>query len=153
MGRLSVAGSVVDEADEVSADAVLDSVDGGIEVSADVSAPWSGECRRCLKPVRGRLQVHVRELYREHRHPSDKDDEETYPLRGEMLNLKPLVSDAILLDLPLAPLCSESCKGLCATCGADLNDGPCVCDPVPTDPRWAALDALQPGRVERGSGA
>ena len=174
VGELSVAGSVVPSNAEVTADAVLDAVVGGIEVTADISAPWLGECRRCLKPVEGRLEVHVRELYRrhedtharahgrshghahgggagsgqgphEHERPPTvgEEDEETYPLRGEMLDLQPLVRDALLLELPLAPLCNEECKGLCPACGADLNDGPCSCDTRPADPRWSALDSLK----------
>ncbi|HVA74043.1 MAG TPA: DUF177 domain-containing protein [Acidimicrobiales bacterium] len=162
VGELAVAGSVVPRDAEVTADATLDAVGGGIEVTADISAPWKGECRRCLKPVEGRLAVHVRELYRQHEaaggrahahprdhphqarpHPADEEDEETYPLHGEMLDLQPLVRDALLLELPLAPVCSDDCKGLCPTCGADLNDAPCSCGDAPTDPRWAALEALK----------
>ena len=173
VGELRVAASVVPKNAEVTADAVLDAVDGGIEVTADLSAPWQGECRRCLRPVEGLLQVHVRELYRRHEDthghghghghvahghshgthghdthghhppPAEEEDEETYPLRGELLDLQPLVRDALLLELPLAPLCSEDCRGLCPTCGADLNDGPCSCDQAPADPRWAALDLLK----------
>ena len=175
VGELRVAASVVAQNAEVTADAVLDAVDGGIEVTADVSAPWQGECRRCLRPVEGLLQVHVRELYRRHddthaHGPShtqgpgqargtghhghhapagEEEDEETYPLKGEMLDLQPLVRDALLLELPLAPLCSEDCQGLCPTCGADLNDGPCSCDHAPADPRWAALDLLKDGRLQQ----
>ncbi|HET6915863.1 MAG TPA: DUF177 domain-containing protein [Acidimicrobiales bacterium] len=181
VGELRVAASVVAQNTEVTADAVLDAVDGGIEVTADVSAPWQGECRRCLRPVEGLLQVHVRELYRRHddshahrpshtRGPShtegpvqaratghhghhtpagEEEDEETYPLKGELLDLQPLVRDALLLDLPLAPLCREDCKGLCPTCGADLNDGPCSCARAPADPRWAALDLLKEGGLRQ----
>ena len=53
-------------------------------------------------------------------------DEDTYPLEGDQLDLRPLVRDALLLELPLAPLCREDCRGLCAECGADLNLGPCM---------------------------
>ena len=165
VGELTVAGSAVPANAEVTADATLDAVGGGIEVTAEVSAPWRGECRRCLKPVEGRLTVHVRELYRQHEpagghgqahhdrakqgarqghpHPVEEEDEETYPLHGEMLDLQPLVRDALLLELPLAPLCREDCKGLCPNCGADLNDGPCSCDRTLADPRWAALEPLK----------
>ena len=172
IGELSVAGTVVPGDAEVTADAVLDAVVGGIEVIADVSAPWTGECRRCLRPVVGRLDVHVRELYRprdhdEHGrrrtaghapghatghsrgHSEEEEDEETYPLRGELLDLQPLVRDAILLELPLAPVCSEACRGLCPTCGADLNDGACSCGTAPADPRWAALGVLKSDQPKR----
>ena len=116
VGELRVADSVVSANETVEADALLDSVDGGIEVTATVSALWTGLCRRCLKPVSGRLEAHVREMYRPRR-PGEapEDDEETYPLSGELLDLQPLVRDAILLELPIAPLCREECAGLCAS--------------------------------------
>jgi uncharacterized protein len=155
IGALRVADSQVSEQAEVSAEVTLDSVDGGIEVAATVEAPWSGECRRCLKPVGGALRCQVRELYRPRAlgEPPDQD-EETYPLRGEMLDLRPLVRDAVLLELPIAPLCREDCAGLCPTCGADLNEGRCACPPPSGDPRWAALDVLKdPGGTDPGRSA
>jgi uncharacterized protein len=143
IGELSVAGSVVPADAEVSADAVLDSVGGGIEVSAELRAPWQGECRRCLRALSGELHCDVRELYTPRRAgESDDADEETYPLSGETLDLRPLVRDALLLELPIAPVCQADCRGLCPTCGADLNEGPCACEPA-SDPRWAALDVLR----------
>ena len=48
----------------------------------------------------------------------------------------------VLLELPLVPLCAPDCQGLCATCGADLNQGPCGCDRTTVDPRWAALEGF-----------
>ncbi len=154
VGELRVADSVVAANDTVEADAVLDSVDGGIQVTATVTAPWSGECRRCLKPVGGHLVAHVREVYRP-RPPGEApdEDEETYPLSGELLDLRPLVRDAILLELPIAPLCREDCAGLCPTCGADRNDGACGCPPAAADPRWAALDVLREGAAGGVAGA
>ena len=147
VGELSVAGSLVPGDAFVDADAVLDSVSGGIEVSADITAPWKGECRRCLVPVTGQLHAHVRELYRPHSRDPEPD-EDTYPLAGEMLDLQPLVRDALLLELPLAPLCSEECRGLCPTCGADLNAGDCQCTAAPSDPRWSVLDVLKERRPQ-----
>jgi uncharacterized protein len=145
VGVLRVADSRIPESAVVTADVDLDSVDGGIEVSGLVEAPWVGECRRCLKEVGGTLECEVREVYRR-RPPGEPpgQDEETYPLAGEMLDLRPLVRDALLLELPMAPLCREDCAGLCPTCGADLSEGPCGCSPAGGDPRWAALDVLRP---------
>ncbi|HMC38403.1 MAG TPA: DUF177 domain-containing protein [Acidimicrobiales bacterium] len=156
IGGLKVADSQVLDDSEVEADVHLDSVDGGIEVSGLIDAPWVGECRRCLKPVGGELRAEVRELYRP-RPPGEPpdQDEETYPLRGELLDLRPLVRDAILLELPIAPLCRPDCAGLCPTCGADLAEGPCECPAPGADPRWAALDALleaDPGARRGGEG-
>lgn len=155
IGRLAVAGSAVPEHATASADVVLDVIDGGIEVTGRVRAPWTGECRRCLRPLEGLLDVDVRELYRPRtaRPAGGDDDEETYPLTGEHLDLEPLVRDALLLELPLAPLCRPDCAGLCPTCGADRNQGDCGCPPPGGDPRWAALDALQPRPGEPGEGS
>lgn len=155
VGQLRVADTQVPDGEDVTADVVLDSVDGGIEVSATVTAPWESECRRCLKPLAGTLHSEVRELYRPRAQGEPPgEDEETYPLTGEMLDLRPLVRDAILLDLPIAPLCREDCAGLCPTCGADLNEGACDCPALSGDPRWGALDVLKdPGRTEPGPSA
>ena len=134
---LAAVGVSVPAGAAVGVDAELTSDPGGITVSGMVSAPWLGECRRCGGPVRGRVEVAVRERY-----VSATDaDEDAYLLNGDELDLEPLARDAVLLDLPLAPLCSAECRGLCPQCGANWNDGPCGCPPV-TDPRWSALDAL-----------
>jgi len=145
IGELSVVGSVVAEAAEAVAVAVLDSAVGGIEVTAEIRAPWQGECRRCLRPVIGELRCEVRELYRTRADQEAADpDEDTYALEGDHLDLRPLVRDALLLELPIAPLCQEDCRGLCPTCGMDLNSGSCGC-PSTVDPRWQALDTLLGG--------
>jgi uncharacterized protein len=113
-----------------------------VVVTATVRTSWVAECRRCLKPTSGEVVAEVREVYE-----PKSDQEETYALNGSQVDLEPLVRDAVLLGLPPAPLCKEDCRGLCPTCGADLNDGPCGCESTPADPRWAALDALKTRRA------
>jgi uncharacterized protein len=56
--------------------------------------------------------------------------------------LDDLVREAIILSLPLKPLCSEECKGLCPICGTDLNKSHCHCVIEKTDPRWDMLKGL-----------
>jgi len=136
---LACSGSAVPDGAEVVADVDLDAVLGGVAVEGTVRAPWTGACRRCLSPAAGELRVAVRELYTE-----GGDGEETYPLAGDVVDLEPLVHDAVLLELPQAPLCRADCRGLCPVCGANRNDEDCACE-APTDPRWAALDVLRPG--------
>ena len=143
LGRLAVADTVVAADSPAVADVTLTAVDGGVEVAGKVAAEWASACRRCLRPVSGRMTSAVRELYRPLVPGGDEDDEETYPLGVDHLDLEPLVRDSILLGLPLAPLCAEDCAGLCARCGAELASGPCGCDTQVADPRWAALDALR----------
>ena len=131
--------SAVPADEDVAAALVLESLNGGAVVATGtIDAPWAGECVRCLGPARGRLRVAVRELYE-----PGGDAEETYPLHGDQIDLEPLVRDAVLLELPLAPLCREACAGLCPVCGANRNDDDCGHEPDTRDPRWAALDQLK----------
>jgi len=131
--------SEVAEGEDVAADLVLESLRGGALVAAGtIDAPWAGECVRCLGLARGRLHVAVRELF-----DPDSDNEETYPLDGDQVDLEPLVRDAVLLELPLAPLCADDCQGLCPVCGVNRNQTSCTCAAEARDPRWAALDELK----------
>lgn len=137
---LASSGCAVPEGSEVDADLVLESVVGGVSVAGSVTAPWVGECRRCLAPASGVVAVRVLEHFTE-----GGDGVDTYPLVGDEIDLEPMLHDAVLLELPLAPLCSEGCRGICPNCGANRNDEMCSCDESPIDPRWAALGALDFG--------
>jgi len=137
LGGLVVTSSHVPAGAEVTVDVALEAVHGGVMAHGAVRVSWEGECRRCTGRATGELEAEVRELFEE-----DSDPETTYPLRGDQLDLERLARDAVLLELPAAPLCREDCRGLCPNCGADWNEGPCGCEPAP-DPRWAALDALR----------
>ncbi len=128
---------VADEQAEVSVDALLEWVNDGILATGTATAPFEAECRRCLNPVRGEVTAEFQELFE----PEPREGE-SYPLKGERVDLGPLAREALLLELPLAPVCRDDCQGLCARCGADLNQGPCGCPPADRDPRWAALDVL-----------
>jgi uncharacterized protein len=143
LGELKVADSCVDAGAEITADVYLDSIDGGIEVSGTITAPWSGECRRCLRPIHDTLEIEVREVYRPRSERERDEDVDTYPLVGEMLDLVPLARDAVLLELPVNPLCRPDCEGLCPRCGTALEEGPCSCPAEGSDPRWGALEGLR----------
>ena len=119
-------------------DGQLEAIPKGIVASGTVRAPWVGECRRCAVPLSGEIETFVRERFKE----SVADDDEAYPLDGDFVDLGPMIRDAVILELPLAPLCKADCKGLCGQCGTDLNESSCDCE-APTDPRWARLDVLR----------
>jgi uncharacterized protein len=121
---LAVSGSAVPEGAEVEVDVVLEWVSGGILATGTVATRWEGSCRRCLSPTGGELRVEVKELYSPDAGP---EDEERYPLTGDVVDLEVLAHDAVILELPLAPLCREDCRGLCPSCGADRNREPCGC--------------------------
>jgi uncharacterized protein len=131
-----VTSSRVPDGAEVALDGVIESVHGGLLVTAMVSAPYVGECRRCLGEARGELKAQVVELITD-----DPDPDTGYVVDGDTLDLLTVAHDACILELPLAPLCREACAGLCPECGTNLNLEKCSCT-LPVDPRWAGLAQL-----------
>lgn len=122
----------------IAVDVSLERVSEGIVVRGTVTAPWNAACSRCLAPVGGDLVVRVGELYE--RQPLEG---ETYLLsEDDIVDLEPLIRDALLLELPAVPLCRTDCAGICPNCGADHNVTTCDCDTAEADPRWAALRSL-----------
>jgi uncharacterized protein len=121
----------------------LESVMEGVLVSGTVTAPVSGECGRCLTPMSDTLTVRVQELYVYPEASTHHDEEdEVAQLQGDFLDLAPTLRDAVVLALPLNPLCQEDCQGLCATCGERLDDLPQDHRHDTTDARWGALAGL-----------
>jgi uncharacterized protein len=118
-----------------------ESVMEGILVTGTVTGAARLQCARCLTGRPGEVAVEVRDLFAGP--GAEGGDEDAYRLSGTDLDLEPLVRDAVVLALPLNPLCREDCQGLCAGCGADLNRGACTCAEDGLDPRWAALAGLQ----------
>ncbi|CAN5730843.1 DUF177 domain-containing protein [soil metagenome] len=118
-----------------------ESVVEGILVTGRVEGRAALECARCLSERRAPVTLEVCELYvTPERRVADED---AYALTGTDMELEPMLRDALALALPLHPLCRDDCKGLCARCGRDLNDGWCDCREEETDPRWAALSVLR----------
>jgi uncharacterized protein len=128
----------------VDLDLRLESVLEGVLVSGTVTAPLAGECGRCLDPVTTSVVVEVQELFAYPDSTTDEtaEEDEVSRLDGELLDLEPVVRDAVVLALPLSPLCRPDCPGLCATCGARLADVPPDHHHEQEDPRWAALRTL-----------
>jgi uncharacterized protein len=92
----------------------------------------AGECRRCLTPVETPVSGDAHFLFADDDDESSLADEpDIYPLAelGTMLDLRPAIREQWLLDSSDLPLCRPDCKGLCPTCGADLNAGPCPHSP------------------------
>ncbi len=115
-----------------------ESIEHGVVLTGTATVPWEGECRRCLGPVEGVAELPIREIY-EH----VPVDGETWPLVGDHIDLGPLLHDAALLALPLAPLCGPDCLGPAPDAfPAQVAAGPDDDAPPPKDPRWAALDDL-----------
>lgn len=111
---------------DVTLDLQLEGVTEGVLVTADVTAPLAGECARCLEPFAAATQVRFQELFRLEEtdaESSESADEEDYLLDSSgQLDLEPALRDAVVLELPLSPLCEADCQGLCTECGVRLAD-------------------------------
>jgi len=147
---LGVAMARVPEGSPIVLDLRLESVLEGVLVSGTADLSVTAECSRCLDRFDWHQEVDLTELFAYP--PTDargavveEADESEDPLptvQADLVDLLPTLRDAVVLDLPLAPLCSDDCQGLCPTCGVRLTDVSPHTHEV-TDPRWAALAALR----------
>ena len=136
----------VPEGSSVELDLRLEAVMEGVLVTGVAEVALEGECVRCLEPIDDELDVRFQELYVYDDRASDDDggqDDEVRRLEDDLLDLEPLLRDAVVLALPFQPLCEDDCPGLCTECGARLADDPDHAHEAPVDPRWAGLTALQ----------
>ncbi len=131
---LAVVSSRVVAGTDVEARLTLEAMsDSSLTASGTITADWAGECRRCLRVVEGSVRTDVREIFE-----ADPVEGETYPLAGDRVDLEPMVRDAVLLALPLAPLCEEACAG------PEPDEHPLGAGEEPRrDDRWAALEQLK----------
>jgi len=143
----------VPEGSQVEFDLRLEAVMEGVLVSGTASAELEGECARCLEPIEDDITIDIQELFlyddvrgADHSEAGALVDEETDVRRTEddLIDLEPVLRDAVVLALPFQPLCQDDCPGLCVECGARLADDPDHQHEEPVDPRWAALqESLQ----------
>ncbi|OON76372.1 YceD family protein [Streptomyces tsukubensis] len=141
----------VPEGSPVELDLRLESVLEGVLVTGTARASAEGECVRCLEPLGQQLEADFQEMYsypdadnRGRAAEPDDDAEDTddiTPLEDGMFDLEPVLRDAVVLSLPMQPVCREDCPGLCSTCGARLADDPEHHHDA-VDIRWAALQGL-----------
>ena len=141
---------------DVALEVRFEAVSEGVLATGTAIASLAGECARCLTPLTSSVTVGFQELYlyAEGRHDKhekyDKHDEQEeqdaeglHHLDGDLLDLEPAFRDAVVLALPMSPLCREDCPGLCAECGVPLADaGSGHRHDAAVDPRWAALQQL-----------
>ena len=120
-------------------------VRGTIEGEAEL------DCRRCLTPVSAPIVEEVALLFREGVSEAQAEAEEVYPLpaKGNELDLAGPLREHLVLAVPEFAICQDACKGLCPTCGANLNETECGCERADVDNRWAALLQLK-GKEQDG---
>lgn len=144
----------VAEGAQLDLDLRLESVSEGVLVSGTVTAPIVGECARCLDPIDDVLTVDLQELfaYPDSITEDTTDEDEVHRLVGDLLDLEPVVRDAVVLGLPFSPLCQPDCAGLCPECGQRLDDLPGDHSHDQIDSRWAGLaDRLDPPSPDQSS--
>ncbi|KAB2974996.1 MULTISPECIES: YceD family protein [unclassified Streptomyces] len=158
----------VPEGAPLELDLRLESVMEGVLVTGTARARAEGECVRCLEPLQLDVEADFQEMFsypdaddrgRAHRaEPGDdaEDDEDRLFIEDGLFDLEPVLRDAVVLALPMQPVCQEDCPGLCAECGVRLADDPDHHHDA-VDIRWAALqglaDSLEPGDKDDKSGA
>lgn len=159
--RVGVPLIAVNEGDLIEIDVRCESVTEGILVTADIYAVALGECIRCLDQVELHVDRKIQELYRyeptddrgkksrkKSEAEDDLDEDEVLFVEGEQVNLEIPVLDAIVLALPVNPLCDEDCLGLCPDCGEKWESLPEDHAHEAVDARWAGLSALDLGSGE-----
>lgn len=118
-----------------------------VRLAGHLDATVGFECGRCLTPLSAIVEQSFDLLYLPplgagDEHELHDDDLSIAFYQGDRIDIDDLVREQVELALPMTRLCSEACRGLCAQCGANLNQGDCACTAEATDPRWAALKDL-----------
>ena len=143
----------------------LESVSDGVLATANVRSLATGECTRCLDPVEIDIDENFVELYEYSEDPrilrkrekkmSERakakkleeeeldEEDEIRQMDGEDIDLEGPIRDAIILNLPINPLCTPDCPGLCPECGEKWRDLPGDHAHQVTDIRWAGLEGLE----------
>jgi len=142
--------------EEIHLEMRLEAVTEGVLVSAELSAVADGECMRCLDPIELHIDRRIQELYRyapekphtkaerkrARQEADDQDADDALMMEGDIINLEGPIRDAIVLDLPVNPLCSPGCAGLCPGCGVKWSALESTHAHQVIDPRWAGLSGL-----------
>jgi len=136
---------------DLELDLRLESVLEGVLVSGTVRGLAVGECVRCLDSVTFDVDAELQELFVYPGRAQEEDDEEEIrEIEDDLIDLDPVIRDAVVPTLPFQPVCRDDCPGLCSECGARLADDPTHRHDV-ADPRWAALASLNDTHDEKES--
>jgi uncharacterized protein len=140
----------VPEGEPVRLEVQLEEVSEGVLVTAEAEAPLVGDCARCLDEFASSVRVRFQELFTAQAQDSEDDG---YLLVGDLLDLEPALRDAVVLELPLSPLCAEDCRGLCSGCGVKLAEAEPDHDHPGDGGVFAVLKDLFPAEDSAGENA
>lgn len=141
----------------VELDVLAESVVEGVLLTGVARAEAAGECSRCLEPLAEPVVAEVSELCLwEDRAEAEAEEgefeDQPIVVVEDRIDLREAIRDSLLLSLPLVPLCSEDCAGLCPQCGIRMADNPGHRHEI-MDPRWSALEALRETGASEGGDA
>lgn len=126
--------------EEPDAELTITRLASGTLFELALDARLDGPCMRCLEAATVEVRMHAREYQASV--PAAEELRTPY-LADDRLDLSAWARDAVALALPERILCAETCHGLCAGCGANLNAEACRCAPEPVDPRFEKLAELR----------
>ena len=142
----------------------LTNVEGLVAVTGVLEGTIVRECVRCLKEYEDPLAFSVRAAFIPEpkpapRHPKrvdprkaraevveaeqEEEPDDQYHYQGNQLELAPMLREHVILSVPMQPLCSDDCLGLCARCGKNLNEGPCQCAAEPPIPTFRVVQGMK----------
>jgi uncharacterized protein len=149
-GSIDYGISEIRQVEPLEVAAMAELLDGQIRISGDLETKIEMACARCLDPVVEEVtkdfDLFYQPLPKGTRHEEErlKDDEtEIGFFEGEGLFLADVLKEQVLLSLPMKVICQSDCRGLCPSCGANLNHEECRCETRSTDPRLAPLARLK----------
>lgn len=136
-GQVELALDQVERCGRVMADLRLEAMAGGVWVRGVACAEMLLRCNRCLTRISFEATAPVRQAYGE----AAGEDMLAVGQEGD-IDLSGVLHDELCLSVPLVPLCSKACRGLCPVCGADQNEGSCQGHSESRESPFATLEAL-----------
>lgn len=115
---------------------------GYLSLSADATLPFRTHCSRCWKDVETTFSLHFDKSLAVKNTLENEDNDDYLIITDFKVDLDTPLLEAAMLEFPYTFLCKEDCKGLCAKCGKDLNEGECSCPKKEIDPRLEILKKL-----------
>jgi uncharacterized protein len=123
-----------------------ESVDDGVLITGAISSTAKGECGRCLDPLVVEIRQNFQELflYQSRVSENPEEDDDLFSLDGDIADIEIPIRDAVILSMPINPLCEDNCEGLCAGCGEKWSGLAEDHSHESVDPRWTGLAGWKP---------
>ena len=129
---------------EIKIDFRAEAVSDGVLISGQITSEAVGECGRCLNELKQEIDQEFRELFLYESRKSEEEDDELFVMDGDIADIEVPIRDAVVLAMPLNPLCKADCKGLCSECGERMEKMGPEHSHEKVDPRWSGLAGWQP---------